>query len=140
MLTKSPRQTAGYSAIEVFVVILIVIILVVIAVPGIQKARKRSQAAVVLNEARALDTAKEQYAEEYNQPGSATVTGIAIKIYLKPGTRLYESISDTFGPTDIFERPYVLTTFDQPVKVNPKTVDEFSEVIVPKSDFWGVYK
>jgi type II secretory pathway pseudopilin PulG len=137
MLKKLRTPTAGFTVIEALVVVLIIAVLAMIIVPGYRKAKKRSEATVVLNEARILDAAKERFAADNDQPGPTPVKAADIKDYLQPGTRLHDSITDKVGPTDIFDRPYLLGTVDQPVRVSPETVEQFRDIIDPKSGFWG---
>ena len=71
------------------IVVAIIALLAAIAVPGFLRARKRSQATAILNDARIIDGAIDQYAIENNKKGTDTVNAGNIKGFFKPGSRLY---------------------------------------------------
>jgi type II secretory pathway pseudopilin PulG len=61
------NQTLNISSnrpLEIMIVVAIIRLLAAIAVPSFLRARMRAQASTVLNEARQLDGAKDQYALE----------------------------------------------------------------------------
>lgn len=108
--------------------------LAAIAVPNFLRARGRGQATTVLNDARMLDGAVDQYSIEQNIQSGATVTFENIRPYLKPTSRLASS-----GGLDILGNPYIIEPVGQGVKVNPKTIQTFDQKIVPQS-FWSSYQ
>jgi type II secretory pathway pseudopilin PulG len=72
-------------------------LLAAIAVPGFLRARKRSQAAKMLNDLRMIDAAIDQYAIETNRTTGNTVNTADWTNYLKKGTALYNTGKDLFG-------------------------------------------
>ena len=73
MLTKLNRKHAGFTLVEIMIVVAIIALLAAIAVPGFLRARKRSQASKILNDLRMIDAAVDQYAIETNRTTGNTV-------------------------------------------------------------------
>ncbi len=90
MFKKLQTKYAGFTLVEIMIVVAIIALLAAIAVPGFLRARKRSQASRILNDLRMIDSACDQYAIETNRK-----TGDAVAItdwtnYLKKGSLLYK--------------------------------------------------
>jgi type II secretory pathway pseudopilin PulG len=79
------------------IVVAIIALLAAIAVPGFVRARKRSQAAKILNDLRLIDSAVDQYAIETSKKGGDTVGVTDWTNYLKKDTVLYSTGQDLFG-------------------------------------------
>ena len=140
MLQNIRKNRGGFTLVEIMIVVAIIALLAAIAVPGFLRARKRSQATAILNDARIIDGAIDQYAIENNMVGSATVTAKNIKGFFKPGSRLYVQASQSTPVlTDIINNQYSFSTFDGGVKINTATTANFSDVIDTASSFWGAY-
>jgi prepilin-type N-terminal cleavage/methylation domain-containing protein len=97
MLKKLTTKRAGFTLVEIMIVVAIIALLAAIAVPGFLRARKRSQASKILNDLRLIDAAVDQYAIEQGR-----LTGTAVNVtdwtnYLKKDTNLYVSGKDLFG-------------------------------------------
>ena len=120
------------------IVVAIIALLAAFAVPGFIRARKRSQATVVFNDARVLESAKNSLAIENGLSGQTEVDASAIALYLKEGSRLKAS-AELGEALDVIGNPYKITTVDQPIKISPATVDNFSDVIDNPSDYWGEF-
>src|SRR6059058_1211664 len=97
MLTKLNRKHAGFTLVEIMIVVAIIALLAAIAVPGFLRARKRAQASKILNDLRLIDSAIDQYAIETNKLTGATVNVADWTNYLKKGTILYNTGKDLFG-------------------------------------------
>lgn len=136
MRTLFHKRKHGFTLIEIMIVIAILTLLAAIAVPGFVRARKRSQATIVLNEARELDDAKNQYAVDYGQPGTTYVNVEGLKQYLKPQSRLYHA-DDNRTVKDMFGNAFSITTYDKPVTVNQSTKNLLKDVV--DQNFWGAY-
>ena len=61
MLRKLNKKHAGFTLVEIMIVVAIIALLAAIAVPGFLRARKRSQASKILNDLRMIDAAVDQY-------------------------------------------------------------------------------
>ncbi len=81
------------------IVVAIIALLASIAVPGFLRARKRAQAARILNDLRLIDSAIDQYAIETNKATGATVNIADWTAYMKKGSILFTTGKDLFGNT-----------------------------------------
>jgi prepilin-type N-terminal cleavage/methylation domain-containing protein len=97
MLKKLQTKHAGFTLVEIMIVVAIIALLAAIAVPGFLRARKRSQASKILNDLRMIDGAVDQYAIETGRKSGDTVGVADWTNYLKKDTRLYSSGQDVFG-------------------------------------------
>ena len=139
MLQNIRKNRGGFTLVEIMIVVAIIALLAAIAVPGFLRARKRSQATAILNDARVIDGSIDQYAIENNQKGTDNVSVPKLQGYLKTGTRLYTQASGgTFY--DVLGGTYTVTKFDSGVKVDATTTTNFTDVIDNASSFWGSYK
>ena len=140
MLKNIRKSQSGFTLVEIMIVVAIIALLAAIAVPGFLRSRKRSQATAILNDARVLDGAKDQYAIESNQKGTVTVLPAMLTAYLKPGSRMYQACNATQTPTDVLGANYALGSFDGTIKVNSTSTSEFTNVIDSADGFWGSYR
>jgi len=90
-------RNAGFTLVEIMIVAAIIALLAAIAVPGFLRARKRTQAAKILNDLRNIDSAIDQYALETNKAKGNTVAVADWTNYLKKNTTLYTTGQDVFG-------------------------------------------
>src|SRR6201996_1833660 len=97
MLTKLNRKHAGFTLVEIMIVVAIIALLAAIAVPGFLRARKRSQASKLLNDLRMIDAAVDQYAIETSKTTGMTVEVSDWTNYVKKDTTLYTTGKDMFG-------------------------------------------
>src|SRR5438270_9725138 len=99
MNRKLSKGPAGFTLVEIMIVVAIIALLAAIAVPGFLRARKRSQASHIINELRLIDSAVDQYAIETNKSSGALLKVTDWTNYLKKGTNLYTSGNDILGTT-----------------------------------------
>jgi prepilin-type N-terminal cleavage/methylation domain-containing protein len=127
------NQGAGFTLVEIMIVVAILALLAAIATPNYQRARKRGQAARILNDLRVIDYALDRWAIENNKIGTDTATVVDLRTYLKAGTALYETgldvLGNPFGPNLVV---------DEGPKVPSATWEALSDV-VPAS-YWSPYK
>jgi prepilin-type N-terminal cleavage/methylation domain-containing protein len=97
MFKKLQTKHAGFTLVEIMIVVAIIALLAAIAVPGFLRARKRSQASKILNDLRMIDGAVDQYAIETGRTTGASVTVVDWTNYLKKGTLLYNSGKSLLG-------------------------------------------
>ena len=112
-------------------VIGIITLLASIAIPSYQRARRRSQASHVLEDLRALDSAIDQYAIEFNKAGGASVTFTDLQKYLKTNSGLYSSGADILG------HPFGPFSVDSLPLINTQTYNALSDVA--DAAFWSPY-
>src|SRR5437870_8016474 len=131
MFKKLQTKRAGFTLVEIMIVVAIIALLAAIAVPGFLRARKRSQASDILNDLRLIDAACDQYAIETNKSSGAAVGTADWIAYLKQGTPLYNSQKDVLGNT------YGAQTVDSIPKVPTNSFKALSDVA--PSTFWAPY-
>jgi prepilin-type N-terminal cleavage/methylation domain-containing protein len=132
MLNKLHSKRAGFTLVEIMIVVAIIALLAAIAVPGFLRARKRSQASKVLNDLRLISGAVDQYAIE-NGKKSSDLVGVADWTnYLKKDTALYAS------GKDLFNNDFGGQTVDSIPKVPQDTFDALSDVA--DETFWSPYR
>ena len=78
-MNKALRSSKGFTLVEIMIVVVIIGLLAAMAIPAFQKVRTNSQDKAVLNNARQISAAGDQY---YLENGVSTVT-----------------LSDLLGPT-----------------------------------------
>ena len=138
MLQKLNKSRGGFTLVEIMIVVAIIALLAAIAVPGFLRSRKRSQATNILNDARVLDGALNQYAIENNKPGTFDVSAdtSVFKPYLKDGSRLYDLAKTKAALTDTVNNSFVYGKLDAGVKVSTATTLNFTDVI-DGTAFWA---
>jgi len=104
-------RRAGFTLVEIMIVVAIIALLAAIAVPGFLRARKRSQASRIINDLRLIDSAVDQYAIETNKKSGDTVNTADWTNYLKKGTNLYTTgmdiLGNSYGPQKVDSLPSV---------------------------------
>ncbi|MFL6521794.1 MAG: type II secretion system protein [Chthoniobacterales bacterium] len=126
---KSRR--AGFTLVEIMIVVAIIALLAAIAVPGFLRARKRSQASRVINDLRLIDSAVDQYAIETNKKSGDGVAVTDWTNYLKKDTILYAT------GRDILNSDYGPQTVDSLPRVPDSTKNALSDVT--DTAFWSPY-
>ena len=127
MFKKLQTKHAGFTLVEIMIVVAIIALLAAIAVPGFLRARKRSQASKILNDLRLIDGAVDQYAIETGRKGGDVVGVADWTNYLKKDTRLYATGEDVlgneFGPQTVDEAPMV--PYETYIELGDIVDDEF---------------
>ena len=132
MLNKlTQKSRAGFTLVEIMIVVAIIALLAAIAVPGFLRARKRSQASKVLNDLRMIDSAVDQYAIETGKKTGDPVGVPDWTNYVKKDTPLYSTGTDLFGNS----------YNDQIVDTLPKVPDNAWAALsdVAPDEFWSPY-
>ncbi len=131
MLTKLNRKHAGFTLVEIMIVVAIIALLAAIAVPGFLRARKRSQASKILNDLRMIDAAVDQYAIETNRTTGNAVLVVDWTKYVKKDSILYNTGANLFGT------PYGNQTVDTIPQVSTSDYAVLSDVA--STGFWSPY-
>jgi prepilin-type N-terminal cleavage/methylation domain-containing protein len=133
MLHTSNRHNSGFTLVEIMIVVAIIGLLAAIAVPSFIRARMRSQATTVLNEARQMDGGKDQWALENNKTGTATPAFADLTPYLKAGSKLA-----TTAGNDSMGNAFIIGNVSTSVRVSVTTKDGVSDATGGNA-FWGPY-
>lgn len=131
MPRKLTSKRAGFTLVEIMIVVAIIALLAAIAVPGFLRARKRSQASKILNDLRMISGAIDQYAIENSKMSDDIVDIPDWTKYVKTGTALYDTGLDLFG------NAYGSQIVDSQPKVPQATYDALSDVT--DNTFWSPY-
>src|ERR1043166_6549731 len=83
-ITKSNRK-AGFTLVEIMIVVAIIGLLAAIAIPNFVKARTTAQKNACINNLRQIDGAKEQWALENKKSAGSTTDDAAVNGYIKGG-------------------------------------------------------
>jgi prepilin-type N-terminal cleavage/methylation domain-containing protein len=131
MMKKLTNKRAGFTLVEIMIVVAIIALLAAIAVPGFLRARKRSQASKIINDLRLVDAAVDQYAIERGKKTDDPVDVIDWTAYVKKDTNLYLTGADLLG------HAFGPQTVDMIPKVPTASYDALSDVA--DSAFWSPY-
>ena len=97
MIKKINNKRAGFTLVEIMIVVAIIALLAAIAVPGFLRARKRSQASKIINDLRLVDAAVDQYAIERGKQTGDDVLVADWTAYVKKDTPLFATGADLLG-------------------------------------------
>jgi len=132
-MRASVRQlNRGFTLVEMMVVVAIIAMLSALATSNVIRARKRAQAAKILDDLRTIDGALDQYALEFNKQTGDPAMFSDLTPYMKTMNKL------ALLGADIFGQVYGPYSVDTPPKVSDFTFSALSDVA--PAEFWSPYK
>ena len=124
-------RPAGFTLVEIMIVVGIITLLAALAIPGFLRARKRAQASRVKDDLRLIEAAVDQYAIETQRQPGAIVSVADWTAYLKQGTQLCTTGKDVLG------NDFGSQTVHQIPIVPPATYAALSDVA--DNGFWAPF-
>src|SRR5204862_6890641 len=91
------KERAGFTLVEIMIVVGVIALLAALALPGMLRARKRAQASRIKDDLRLIEAAVDQYAIETQRQPGWVVSVADWTAYLKRETQLCTTGKDIFG-------------------------------------------
>jgi prepilin-type N-terminal cleavage/methylation domain-containing protein len=126
MISKVRNNKAAFTLVEIMIVVAIIGLLAALAIPGFVKARKQSQGRRIINDARQMDAAVDQWALENGKKDGDTVDTTGAATYLK----------SAWSANDLLNNAYTISTVGtNQVKISATTKTALAGVGID----WGPY-
>jgi prepilin-type N-terminal cleavage/methylation domain-containing protein len=143
-MQRPNHRRAGFTLVEIMIVVAIISLLAAIVVPGHLRARKRSQATLIMKQLKLLDDAVAQYAIDNSKTDRDTCDWTDLVKYVKPGTLLYDSCGAN-DARDILGNPFPsvpeiggVPPSGNRIFVSPISYNALSDVT--PNDFWSPFE
>ena len=126
MNSKIRNNRAAFTLVEIMIVVAIIGLLAALAIPGFVKARKQSQGRRIINDARQMDAAIDQWALENGKKDGDTVDTTGAATYLKTAWK----------DSDLLNNNYAISTVGtQQVQISSTSKTALANVGID----WGPY-
>jgi type IV pilus assembly protein PilA len=97
MISKVRNNKAAFTLVEIMIVVAIIGLLAALAIPGFVKARKQSQGRRIINDARQMDAAIDQWALENGKKDGDAVNTTGAATYLKTAWSTNDLLGNAYG-------------------------------------------
>ena len=98
-INKIRKDNSAFTLVEIMIVVAIIGLLAALAIPGFVKARKQSQGRRILNDARQMDAAIDQWALETGQTDGNAINTTLAASYLKTAWKSNDLLNNAYGVT-----------------------------------------
>jgi len=98
-INKIRKDRSAFTLVEIMIVVAIIGLLAALAIPGFVKARKQSQGRRILNDARQMDAAIDQWALETGQTDGNAINTTSAATYLKTTWKTQDLLGNAFNVT-----------------------------------------
>jgi type IV pilus assembly protein PilA len=98
-INKIRKDRSAFTLVEIMIVVAIIGLLAALAIPGFVKARKQSQGRRILNDARQMDAAIDQWALETGQTDGNAINTTSAATYLKTAWKSNDLLNNAFSVT-----------------------------------------
>ncbi len=105
-MKKNTARKAGFTLVEIMIVVAIIGLLAAIAIPNFVKARTTSQMNACINNLRQIDGAKQEWALETKQPATATPQTTDIDPYIGRAGNANNVVCPAGGASATFATSY----------------------------------
>jgi type IV pilus assembly protein PilA len=95
-INKIRKDRSAFTLVEIMIVVAIIGLLAALAIPGFVKARKQSQGRRILNDARQMDAAIDQWALETGQTDGNAINTTSAATYLKTAWKSNDLLGNAF--------------------------------------------
>jgi type IV pilus assembly protein PilA len=96
MKTNMRRTHSAFTLVEIMIVVAIIGLLAALAVPGFMRARMQSQGRRIINDARQMDAAVDQWALEKGAANGSTVDTVGAATYLKRAWPINDLLNNAY--------------------------------------------
>lgn len=139
MLQNIQQRRGGFTLVEIMIVVAIIALLATFAVPNFLRARQRTQAGSVKQEALMLEQAKDQWAIENNKKITDNPTWADLKAYVKDSTPLYTNSTTASAPTDSMGGTFTVTGSSVTISGSTKALFGVEVTGSDTAAFWKPY-
>jgi type IV pilus assembly protein PilA len=95
-INKIRKDRSAFTLVEIMIVVAIIGLLAALAIPGFVKARKQSQGRRILNDARQMDAAIDQWALETGQTDGNAINTTSAATYLKTAWKSNDLLNNAY--------------------------------------------
>ena len=97
MISKVRNNKSAFTLVEIMIVVAIIGLLAALAIPGFVKARKQSQGRRIINDARQMDAAIDQWALENGKKDGDAVVVSEAQTYMKTTWPVNDLLNNPYG-------------------------------------------